>query len=76
MGGSDNQDIQVTKESSWEDCCEVCTKNATCLGWTFFTDKTHTCHLHANQKDQNPAVANRITGLLTSHEEVEAGVRV
>ena len=57
MGGSSNEDIHVEKVAGWED--------STCVGWAFFTDAGRTCHLDANQEDQHPGVADRISGLLT-----------
>ena len=71
MGGNSNKDIAVLAAASWGACCTLCMawSNAAaaaaavqCKGWTFFTD-AKVCHLHANTKDLNPEVANRITGL-------------
>ena len=79
MGGPKNEDILVQTTQGWEECCTLCIKHSAavsgegtsraeaataCTGWTYFKDKSSTCHLHANADDQHPGLANRLTGVL------------
>ena len=69
MGGAQNKDVAVrTGVAGWEDCCVLCigdpaAGDSACKGWTYFTDGSESCHLHANQADQHPGLAHRITGV-------------
>lgn len=65
IGSSRNLDIAVVAANDWEECCKACIGHSGCTAWTMFTVTGGKCHLHNNQLDQHPGLANRISGLQT-----------